>query len=305
MPTVTFAPGVISSPAFIESVIDQMVFSATITSASATLVTWQSGNITFALSGVGFTFGPVLGQTGFTGGVMAGLTVTQAGALQMTVANLGIAATTFQAAVVQEVTLANTAALETLLLGQNWTYTGNANNDVLLSTDTSADGVLLNLIGNDRFNGGGGDDNIFLGDGNDIGHAGTGRDQFFGGLGRDKLYGDSGNDRLFGDDGNDRLFGGVGVDRLAGGNGNDQIDGGAGNDNLAGGAGRDTFVFAPGDGNDTIQDFNIAFDTIDILPGGLPVTSTVGTDTLLQLGGGDQVLLIGISAAEAALIIFI
>lgn len=42
----------------------------------------------------------------------------------------------------------------------------------------------------------------------------------------------------------------------AGVEGDDSIDGGAGDDVLTGGAGDDVFVYNPGDGNDTITDFN-------------------------------------------------
>lgn len=52
----------------------------------------------------------------------------------------------------------------------------------------------------------------------------------------DSLSGLSGNDTLTGNDGNDILTGGVGVDSLAGGNGSDR------------------YVWAKGDGNDTIND---------------------------------------------------
>lgn len=40
--------------------------------------------------------------------------------------------------------------------------------------------------------------------------------------------------------------------------------GGTGDDTLTGGAGADTFVFAPGDGSDTITDFETDDDTINL-----------------------------------------
>ena len=45
-------------------------------------------------------------------------------------------------------------------------------------------------------------------------------------------------------------------DTIAGGAGADTIDGGTGDDSLTGGTGDDTFLYAPGDGHDTISDFN-------------------------------------------------
>lgn len=65
--------------------------------------------------------------------------------------------------------------------------------------------------------------------------------------GDDTLEGGSGNDALFGEDGNDVLLGGAD---------NDTLQGDAGADSLTGGAGDDVFIYAEGDGNDTITDFN-------------------------------------------------
>jgi Ca2+-binding RTX toxin-like protein len=56
--------------------------------------------------------------------------------------------------------------------------------------------------------------------------------------------------------GDDVIAGNGGDDTIDGGGGNDSIDGGTGNDSITGGAGNDTFTYAPGDGNDTITDFN-------------------------------------------------
>ena len=47
-----------------------------------------------------------------------------------------------------------------------------------------------------------------------------------------------------------------GKDTLTGGAGNDLFVGGKGNDLMTGGAGTDIFVFRPGEGNDTISDFD-------------------------------------------------
>jgi Ca2+-binding RTX toxin-like protein len=53
--------------------------------------------------------------------------------------------------------------------------------------------------------------------------------------------------------GNDTITGGDGADRLLGGDGNDTIIGGRGDDLAFLGAGDDTFVWNPGDGNDTVE----------------------------------------------------
>ncbi|WP_238366487.1 Hint domain-containing protein [Mesobacterium pallidum] len=56
--------------------------------------------------------------------------------------------------------------------------------------------------------------------------------------------------------GADTITGGAGQDTLSGGAGDDSLSGGAGDDLLTGGGGDDTFAYAPGDGHDTISDFN-------------------------------------------------
>lgn len=84
-----------------------------------------------------------------------------------------------------------------------------------------------------------------------------GDDFVLGGTGNDTLLGEDGNDTLSGEAGDDSIAGGAGDDFIDGGDGNDNLNGGTGNDVLIGGDGTDTFVYAPGDGNDTITDFNV------------------------------------------------
>lgn len=302
MPIITFAPGVASSPLLIDSLIDTFIFGASITSASATLVTAQSGPVTYALSGTGFTFG----SSGFTGGLVDQLVTRDAGLLQVTVSNIGLAALSIQTAALQESSGTDTAALENLLLAQNWTYNGNANADVLLATDTSADGVLLNLRGNDLFNTGGGNDNVFLGDGNDTAHGGTGNDRVNGGSGLDLLYGDAGADVLYGGIQDDRLWGNAGNDRLFGGAGRDVLFGGTGDDQMKGDAGVDRFVFQVGDNQDQILDFVLGVDRIDFAPGVVSSFQNFAGQTLVLYGpGGDSVLLSGIAFSDSALVTII
>jgi Ca2+-binding RTX toxin-like protein len=87
--------------------------------------------------------------------------------------------------------------------------------------------------------------------------------------GDDFLDGSPGDDHLFGGPGNDVVFGGQGSDVLEGGDGNDILSGstalardeGGGDssaDLLTGGSGDDTYLFALGDGVDTIEDAAVA-----------------------------------------------
>ncbi|KKD37603.2 Ig-like domain-containing protein [Limnoraphis robusta] len=81
---------------------------------------------------------------------------------------------------------------------------------------------------------------------------------FNGGNQKDILIGTGGNDWMSGGNGADELYGGEGDDTLGGDgsdNGPDLLDGGLGNDILTGGLGPDVFVLAPGNGTDTITDF--------------------------------------------------
>jgi len=122
------------------------------------------------------------------------------------------------------------------------------------------------------------DDVVFAFDGDDDSVGFGGNDFLDGGAGNDTLWGTEGNDALLGQDGNDRLIGGVDNDILVGGRGNDL---------LRGDSGADRFVFAPGDGNDTISDFEIAVDVLDFTEFGNDPDATVrqdGANTVVTVG---------------------
>ena len=138
-----------------------------------------------------------------------------------------------------------------------------------------------------------GDDNIEGGPGADILAGGTGHDVLSGEAHDDTLSGDDGNDTLLGGTGHDALVGGAGDDVLHGQTGDDLLSGGPGDDTLSGGPGADIFLFAPGDGHDVIEDFNLDDDLLDLSPfEGLQVVGAVpGQDNVLALPGGGQVTL--------------
>ena len=177
---------------------------------------------------------------------------------------------------------------------------GGNNSDVLsggFGLDTllggNGDDILQGGLGNDSLNGGGNNDSLRGDDGDDVLLGGAGVDVLFGGVGLDTLNGGAGDDRQAGDAGNDRLdgfggndslsgddgddlitggtgfdtlLGGIGIDKLFGGNDADLIEGGAGDDLLSGGTEADTFRFVATSGNgiDTITDFLLATDLIDL-----------------------------------------
>lgn len=103
-------------------------------------------------------------------------------------------------------------------------------------------------------------------------------------------------DTISGGAGADSIYGGAGNDSLNGGAGNDLLSGGKGNDKLYGGAGSDIFVYANGDGKDTILDYSeedgdkisITSGTVSYEVGKSDVVFTVGKGKITVKGAADQ-----------------
>jgi Ca2+-binding RTX toxin-like protein len=105
-----------------------------------------------------------------------------------------------------------------------------------------------------------------------------------------------------------------GSDTLTGAGGDDVLVGGTGNDTMTGGSGNDLFVFADGDGMDTIMDFTAggAIDKLDLrafgikdiatakaLLAGPSVTQIAGTNNvLISADANDNITLIGVNKAS-------
>ena len=100
----------------------------------------------------------------------------------------------------------------------------------------------------------------------------------------------------------DSLSGGAGNDRMFGGAGADSLDGGTGADFLNGGAGDDRFSYAPGYDADTIFGFAAgaatedkislgAFQSVSTFADILARATQVGSDTVINFGGGDTLTL--------------
>ncbi|MFZ2726915.1 MAG: hypothetical protein WAX77_11735 [Methylococcaceae bacterium] len=93
------------------------------------------------------------------------------------------------------------------------------------------------------------------------------------------LTGNSNDNILSGNDGKNTLSGSLGRDSLFGGAGNDILTGGVGNDTLTGGVGKDNFKFdaiATATNNDTITDFKVIDDTIQLKASVFTALSTKG-----------------------------
>ena len=130
---------------------------------------------------------------------------------------------------------------------------GSEQNDSLFGDEGNDD--LFGEAGDDVLQGGDGDDDLSGGEGNDVLFGGSGIDFINGDAGDDIIFGGDDFDNLSGGEGNDVIYGGESADSIVGGAGDDILYGQADDDFLEGGAGNDTYVFAPGDGNDTIIDF--------------------------------------------------
>ena len=115
----------------------------------------------------------------------------------------------------------------------------------------------------------------------------------------EQINGLGGNDIISGAGGSDRLDGGIGNDTLNGGDGDDILIGGAGNDSLTGGAGADVFMFGPGAGADTVVDFQVGIDRLDVSAfGGDFSAIQSGVSTLLTFSDGSTVILLNVQANQ-------
>jgi len=203
-------------------------------------------------------------------------------------------------------------------------------------TGNDLDNNLKGARGNDTLTGGSGDDNLnggagrdtlncsngddplvgnkdkdllVGGDGNDSMTGGSGADKLVAGAGEDSLTGRGGRDKLYGGDDNDILKGSGGKDYLNGGSGNDELIGGGNDDTLIGSSGNDLFIFSDGDDADTITDFTTGAGSDDVIEL-LSITgfnsfadvqaaaSQSGSSTVIDLGGDDQITLLGVNVGD-------
>ena len=197
---------------------------------------------------------------------------------------------------------------------------GSAFNDVLVGDGGAS--RLFGRDGRDTLRGEGGDDTLEGGAGPDtlVGGAGEDTASYAGSEARVVINlgsgyrsgGDSTGDTFNGIEGlegsafNDILVGAAGANVLTGGDGDDQLRGEAGDDVLTGGDGddvmtgglnADTFVLGLGSAIDTIADFDVGVDTIDISAYGfadfnavLAATTDVGGRAQIALNGAQDVL---------------
>ncbi len=199
------------------------------------------------------------------------------------------------------------AGAETLIGGSGASRVfGGDGDDVIL--EAWGANYLRGEAGNDVLRGGFEFDDINGNTGDDTVMGGLGDDWVVGGRDNDLLYGDEGQDLVYGNLGNDTLDGGTGADTLRGGQGDDIVQGGAGadflsgdrgNDTMTGGAGADTFSSFGEAGIDRVTDFNRAEgDQVRLDPGTTYAVAQVGADTVISMGGGGQVVLVGVAMSS-------
>jgi len=186
------------------------------------------------------------------------------------------------------------------------TMTGGAGGDTITAADGAnyvrgqdGDDSIVGGAGFNDINGNKGDDTI-------VGHSLVG-DWLVGGQGNDSIaahghgnivYGNIGADTLVGGAGGDIIRGGQGDDSIVAGSGTEWISGDRGDDTIQGGSGADTFNSFSGAGLDRILGFDAAKgDHVQLDPGTHYTLSQVGADTVIDLGGGDEMVLVGVNSS--------
>jgi Effector protein/RTX calcium-binding nonapeptide repeat (4 copies) len=129
---------------------------------------------------------------------------------------------------------------------------GGGDDVIEVGTDVDVRFTLEGQTGDDRLEGGAGDETIRGGDGRDYIDGFSGDDDIEGGEGHDVVYAGDGDDVVRGGDGRDYLDGGEGADTVLGGDLADIVAGGDGADTLDG-EGGDDVVYAGG-GDDRVVD---------------------------------------------------
>jgi Ca2+-binding RTX toxin-like protein len=150
--------------------------------------------------------------------------------------------------------------------------------------------------GFDDINGNMGDDTCVSGGGNDWVVGGKDNDSLVGSAGANLVYGNLGNDTCEGGDGADVVRGGQDNDLVSGGAGNDFVSGDKGDDTMTGGAGADLFHTFGDAGIDRVLDFSLAQgDRVQLDPGTQFTVSQIGADTVINMTGGGQMTLVGVT----------
>jgi serralysin len=147
----------------------------------------------------------------------------------------------------------------------------------------------------DDINGNMGNDTCVSGGGDDWVVGGKDNDSLVGSAGQNLVYGNLGADTCDGGDGADIVRGGQDSDLVSGGAGDDFVSGDKGDDTMTGGAGADAFHTFGDAGLDRVTDFHLSEgDRVQLDPGAQYTVSQVGADTVIDMTGGGQMILVGV-----------
>lgn len=323
MPAIAISEGFITDPFLVIELLERTFDFGTLDSGSSDgnfavfdIPPGTSATLTFI--GSGFTFDDDGSGDWIATGTIAGFIYELQPGYTVTVTGLSLSASDLadmRAAELADPT--GSMAVESFFNSDDWDIYGNSNGETFYRA-VGDDGSYVRLTGddyifagrgrdtvygaagNDFIKGGPGQDLLRGDSGDDIVNGGAGADTVFGGTGTDLLRGGRNNDKVHGGDGRDFLHGGSGDDSLFGGNGDDVIFGDAGDDFLKGGQGYDEFRFRLGDGNDTIEDFDVALDNLKFIPGGTVTATIQGDDTLIACADV-TVLLLDVHVQQADL----
>lgn len=192
--------------------------------------------------------------------------------------------------------------------GANDVVTGTAGADTI--TAAAGAHALFGRDGDDSISGGTGFTIINGNQGADTiaGHStvgdwlsgGQGNDVISAGGGTNVVNGNLGDDTLIGGSGHDLLRGGQGADSIVAGSGGDWISGDRGDDTIQAGAGSDLIFSFAGAGSDRVLNFDPLHDHVLIDASAHASVAQVGGDTVLDLGGGDRLTLVGVQVTSLA-----
>lgn len=115
--------------------------------------------------------------------------------------------------------------------------------------------------------------------------------------GGDFIQGDWGNDTLRGGDGYDTILGGVGNDIIYTDAGGAFVDGESGNDTIYLNGTNDVVRAYVGMGVDTVYSYTYTTDRVQVNLGAAYTVGVVGSDLVVDFGGGDQLVLKGLASA--------
>jgi len=298
--------------------------------ASTTQLAIKGQGLTMLAEGSGFNYGS---DGRFTSGQMGHFNLQTAGAsVVMTVHGNGVFVTTLSSWITNDqndlafgtilqgsdsllggsgADLLRAFGGDDLLVGSGGgdTLYGGTGNDVLYAEGRDAAAPIGSTYlrgdeGNDWIQGGRGFDDINGNMGNDTASGGAGDDWVVGGKDLDLLFGGEGDDLVYGNVGDDVCDGGLGNDTIRGGQDNDILRGYSGADYLSGDKGSDTVTGGPGAdifhtfgdaGVDRVTDFNFAEgDRVMLDPGTQYTVKQVGDDTVIDMVGGGQMILVGV-----------